>query len=72
MRYLLVLMVLLAGCLPRYEVRPRYEARPDRTQADLERELYECERDAAPIPNRFEALDMERRCMRVKGWRERK
>ena len=35
------------------------------------RDLYDCEKDAAPMRDRLEAMGMKKRCMTQKGWRER-
>lgn len=58
MRYLFVL--LLAGCVT-------YD-KPGSTEADYNRDMYECEKDVAPVQDAARRLPMIRRCMTVKGW----
>jgi hypothetical protein len=38
--------------------------------SDFDRNMYECERDAAPVQDRGRNRQMIERCMRVKGWQE--
>lgn len=58
-----LLCLLLAGCAQTY-------SHPTKSEADLQRDSYECERDTAAVQNMFRANDMYRRCMAVKGWRD--
>lgn len=44
---------------------------PLKTEADFNRDMYDCQRDAAPVQESFRASQMRSACMRVKGWRER-
>lgn len=62
MRYLLVL-AMLAGC-----ATPEIWVKPSGTDAQLERDVYDCERDAAPVRDRWHAEGMINRCLRLKGW----
>lgn len=62
MRYLFVL--LLAGCSTVW-------TQPGTSEADFKRDAYECERDAAPVRNGFQAMGMQERCMESKGWRKK-
>jgi len=59
-RYLIIL--LLAGCTTTF-------VHPTKTNAEYQRDIYECERDAAPAqePGRVRHLVIS--CMGVKGWR---
>lgn len=60
-----VLIVLtLSGCTT-------YWDKPGTTPADLQRDAYECERDArqsGPFDNGFYMLAFQERCMMARGW----
>lgn len=58
MRYLIVL--LLTGCVA--------WDKPGSTEESFQRDMYECEKDAAPVQNRIDRAHMVERCMKVKGW----
>lgn len=58
---LLLLCPALAGCTT--------WVHPTKTEADFERDAYECERDAAAVQDPIRLSLMRDRCMRVKGWR---
>ncbi len=64
MRYLVVLLVLLTGCAPQMWVKP------GGTNEAFQADAYDCERDAAPMQNRYQAALMIERCLQVKGWRK--
>lgn len=60
--YLAVL--LLSGCASAVWTQP------GKTTEDRKRDLYECERDAAPLRStEVPSKGMRRRCMESKGWR---
>lgn len=59
MRYIFVL--LLAGCV-------NY-TKPGSTEAEYNRAMYDCERDAAPVQDVARRLPMIQRCMSIKGWK---
>lgn len=63
-RLLMLLVALsLAGCAANY----RHQAL---AASALERDMYECERDAAPVQERARNRQMIERCLRVKGWKQ--
>ena len=57
----LLLMLALTGCATNYKQQPM-------SASALDRDMYECERDAAPVQDRARNRQMIERCMRVKGW----
>lgn len=59
----LLVAALLSGCAPVW-------VHPTKTAAHWEQDAYECERDAAAVVDPYRSLEMRKRCMRVKGWRE--
>jgi hypothetical protein len=61
MKYLFVAL-LLAGCTTYFE-------HPTKSLAEIEQDIYECERDAAPAQNPARADALIRRCMAVRGHR---
>jgi hypothetical protein len=64
MRRALPLLLALAGCQTVW-----VPAEPGtKTQADFQKDAYECERDAAVVRDGFQAAGMRDRCMRVHGW----
>lgn len=63
MRYLVV--VLLSGCTTQY-------AHPTKSDAEFQRDVYECERDAAPAARQPIVYErMLDRCLEIKGWARR-
>ena len=59
----LLLTLALAGCAANYKHQTT-------SASAFERDLYECERDAAPVQDRGRNRQMIDRCMRVKGWQQ--
>jgi hypothetical protein len=41
-----------------------------KSELDFERDMYQCEREAAPVQDRARNRQMIDRCMRVLGWRQ--
>jgi hypothetical protein len=62
---LLVAFLLVAGC-----AGSQTWAKPGGTQADLDRDTYECERDARMLPSgsQYERIKFSEQCLRSKGW----
>jgi hypothetical protein len=60
---ILLLTLALAGCATNYKHQTG-------SASDLDRDMYECERDAAPVQDRGRNRQMIERCMRVKGWQQ--
>ena len=60
---ILLLTLALAGCATNYKHQTR-------SASDFDRDMYECERDAAPVQDRARNRQMIERCMRVKGWQQ--
>lgn len=58
----MILAAALAGCGTTW-------TQPGRTDADWERDFYECQRDASAQADAGESTAMRQRCMRLKGWR---
>jgi hypothetical protein len=59
----LLLTLALTGCAANY----KHQAASAST---FDRDMYECERDAAPVQDRGRNRQMIERCMRVKGWQQ--
>ena len=59
----ILLALALAGCATTYK-------HPTAPVSSLDRDMYECERDAAPVQDRGRNRQMIERCMRVKGWQQ--
>lgn len=59
---IVITCLLLAGCSTNY-------IQAGKSEADFNRDLYECERDAAPVQNALQRERMMDRCLQVKGWR---
>jgi hypothetical protein len=59
----LLLALALSGCATNY----RHQTT---SVSNLDRDMYECERDAAPVQDRARSRQMIERCMRVKGWQQ--
>ena len=59
----LPLAVLLSGCTTTF-------THTTRAPTEFDRELYACQRDAAPIQDRARSRDLIERCMGIKGWRK--
>jgi hypothetical protein len=61
----LILLVALAltGCATNYKQQPV-------SASAFDRDMYACERDAAPVQERGRNRQMIDRCMRVKGWQQ--
>lgn len=60
---ILILALLLTGCAQGWVYR-----KPGATEAMYDREIYECQRDAAPVQDLILKRDMINSCMKVKGW----
>jgi hypothetical protein len=60
---ILLLTLTLAGCAINY----KHETT---SASDFDRDMYGCERDAAPVQDRGRNRQMIERCMRVKGWQQ--
>jgi hypothetical protein len=60
---MLFLTLALAACATNY----KHQTKAD---ANFDRDMYECERDAAPVQDRARNRQMIERCMRVKGWQQ--
>lgn len=58
MRYLVVL--LLSGCAT--------WVHQTKTEQEFHADRYECEKDAAPVRDGLQAMAMQDRCMKIKGW----
>jgi hypothetical protein len=58
----LFLALALTGCATNYKQTA--------SVSKLDRDMYECERDAAPVQERGRNRQMVDRCMRVKGWQQ--
>ena len=63
MRYLAVLLLFLLPSCATW-------VHPTKTEADFDRDGYECEVDAAPLRDGWGRVAMWQRCMHVKGWRQ--
>lgn len=62
-RLILLVTLALTGCATNYKYQPT-------SVSALDRDMYECERDAAPVQERGRNRQMIERCMRVKGWQQ--
>jgi len=56
--------LLLCGCASNW-------SKAGATDEDFRRDAYRCEVDAAPVQDGIVRVEMQKRCMRVKGWVER-
>lgn len=61
MRYLVVLVLGLAGCATNW-------VQAGKTESDFNRDSYECERDGTAMKDDFGRVAMWQRCMGVRGW----
>lgn len=43
---------------------------PTKPASAWDRDLYDCEVQAAPAADPYRAMEMKARCMRLKGWRQ--
>ena len=59
---LIILAVLLVGCAT--------WSHPYKDAAAFEMDLYTCQVQAGPVQDPWRAQDLQRRCMKLKGWRE--
>src|SRR5690348_9186218 len=59
----LAIALLLAGCASR-----QLYSHPTKDEVAFQQDLYDCERDAAPVADARAHNGMMDRCMRVKGW----
>ena len=62
-KVVLTLAMLLSGCTTTF-------THTTQAPAEFDRELYGCQRDAAPIQDGARSSDMIERCMAIKGWRK--
>ena len=60
---ILLLLIALTGCATGY----KHEAT---SASAFDRAMYECEREAAPVQDRWRQRTMIERCMRLKGWQQ--
>ena len=59
----LLVALLLSGCTTMF-------THMTQAPSEFDRELYACQREAAPIQDRARSSDMIERCMAIKGWRK--
>ena len=59
----LLLTLAVTGCATNYKHQTT-------SASAFERDMYACERDAAPVQDRGRNRQMIDRCMRVKGWQQ--
>jgi hypothetical protein len=59
----LLLALLLSGCTTTF-------THTTQAPTEFDRELYACQREAAPIQDRARSSDMIERCMAIQGWRK--
>ena len=59
----LLLALLLSGCTTIF-------THTTQAPSEFDRELYACQREAAPIQDRARSSGMIERCMAIKGWRK--
>lgn len=57
----LLIALAAAGCGTNYQ-------HPTKDQAEFQRDLYDCERDAAPQVDPIYRRRMMDRCLRLRGW----
>jgi hypothetical protein len=63
-RHALPALLLLAGCATTW-------TQAGKSELEVKRDLYECEKDAAPIRSPIRAEAMIERCMELKGYSAR-